>query len=160
MPDVTMTDFAVAAYLEDGLWQVAPLPLRAAEDLDSLVAALRQQPAELGALGLVSVADDFFLAVRVRGAQVQMLLSDATAADEWPLAQEVVDALDVPEEELDADDAGPVGDLGLAADLGLSSFELSAICGDLEAYPDELLGRVAERLGFGDQFDQAVDGSR
>lgn len=156
MADVTMTDFAVAAYREDGAWQVNPLPLQAAEDLDDLVTALRRQPAEAGALGLVSVADDFFLALRVRGAQVQLLLSDATAADEWPLAQDALDALDLADEEL-ADDAGPVGDFTLAADLGLSAMELSAICGDLDAYPDELLGRVAERLGFGELFDDAVD---
>lgn len=160
MSEDTVTDFAVAAYREDDQWQVAPLPLRAAGDLRSLVATLRQLPAEAGALGLVSVADDFFLAVRVRGPQVRLLLSDATAADEWPIAQEAIDALDleVPDESVEAD-AGPIGDLDLTADLGLPSFELAEICADLDAYPDELLGRVATRLGFGEQFDRAVDGT-
>lgn len=160
MAEDTVTDFAVAAYREDGDWEVAPLPLRAAADLDSLVAALRQLPAETGALALVSVADDFFLAVRVRGARVLVLLSDATAADEWPIAQEAIDmlGLEVPDDSVEAD-PGPIGDLDLAADLGLPAFELDEICADTEAYPDELLGRVATRLGFGPQFDRALDGT-
>lgn len=158
MADGSVADFAVAAYREEGLWQVSPLPPRAAHHLDSLVAALRQLPAEAGALGLVSVADDFFVALRVRGRDVRLVLSDATAADEWPIAQEVLDAID-DDESSDIDEEGPAGDFGLAADLGLPPFELSAICDDLDAYPDEMLGRVAARLGFGAQFDAALDGS-
>jgi hypothetical protein len=54
--DSTATDFAVAVYREDGQWVVAMLPPSAAEGLESLVHALRQQPAEGGAIGLVSIA--------------------------------------------------------------------------------------------------------
>ena len=35
--------------------------------------------------------------------------------------------------------------------------ELVAICSDLELYPDEMLGQVAARIGFGPQFESVVD---
>src|SRR5206468_8768579 len=52
----TIEDFAVVAYVEEQAWQVGVLPESLTEDLDGLVAALRQQPGEGGALGLVHVA--------------------------------------------------------------------------------------------------------
>lgn len=159
MSEQTVTDFAVAAYQEeDGSWTVLPLPLQVAEDLSELTAAVRHLPAEMGAVALVSVADDFFLVLRVRGAQERLLVSDAALADEWPLGRQALDALDaeVPDEDADVT---PAGDLGILADLGVDPLELSAICADLDAYPDEQLGRIAERLGFGEDFDRALDGS-
>ena len=157
----TTTDFALAAYREEGRWEVTPLPRRAAEDVDALVAALRQLPADSGALGLVCIGDDFCIIARTAGrGDVRVLLSDVTAADEWPMAAA---ALDVAGGDHDADDDGdddeprPAGDLGIAADLGLDELEASAILGDLDLYPDEMLARVADRLGFGEEFDRAVD---
>ena len=41
--------------------------------------------------------------------------------------------------------------------LGIDSMELVAVCSDLEAYPDEMLGQVAARIGFGPQFESVVD---
>jgi hypothetical protein len=35
--------------------------------------------------------------------------------------------------------------------------EVAAICGELELYPDEMLGQIAAHIGFGPQFEQAVD---
>jgi putative tRNA adenosine deaminase-associated protein len=57
----------------------------------------------------------------------------------------------------DLDTMQPAGDLEMFADLGLGSMELSLICSDLDAYPDELLAQIATRIGFGPQFAQAVD---
>ena len=42
-------------------------------------------------------------------------------------------------------------------DLGLAAMELGALCDDLDLYPDELLGDIANRLGFGRQFDELLD---
>ena len=151
-------DFAVMAFQEDGRWEVSLLPPRAAASLKSLVAALRQQPAESGIIGLVSVDEDFFVAVRLVGNEVKLLLSDVTAATESPLAREVLDelALPVPEGE-DLDHVQPAGDLGLFADLGMDAMELGALCDDLDLYPDEMLGSISARLGFGEPFQRAVD---
>lgn len=160
MSEDTLVDFALVAFREDDQWQVTELPSRAAEDLDALVAATRQQPSEGVTLAFCSYGDDFFLAVRPHvGDDVRILLSDVTAVGDWPIAQQVVEALD------DGDDADPedletvqpAGDLDIFADLGMGAMELSAVCGDLELYPDEMLAQIAARIGFGPQFDQAVE---
>ena len=110
-------DFAVVAYREEGAWQVQPLPHRVAgSDLDALVVALRPWPSENGSLGLVSVDEDFFLLVRVQGRDVRVLLSDVTAAADWPLAAAAMDLLDLPEPD-DDEDPQPAGALDIVADL-------------------------------------------
>ncbi len=151
-------DFVVAAYREEGAWQVQPLHPRAAEDLEALANALRPLPSESGSLGMVSVDEDFFVLVRVSGTHVRMLLSDVTAATDWPLAAEVVEALDLPEPD-DEEDPQPGGDLAVLSDLGVSAMDMAVLCDDPDLYPDELLSDVAHRLGFGPQFDGAVDGA-
>ena len=156
MADETMVDFALVAYLEDGQWQVGSLPPRAAEEMHAFVHALRQQQSDGVALGLCSYGDDFFLAVRLHGEDVRVLLSDVSAVGEWPIAQQALELIDEPEPEDDGDVA-PGGDLGIFADLGVSPMEVAAICGELELYPDEMLGQIAAHIGFGPQFEQAVD---
>jgi putative tRNA adenosine deaminase-associated protein len=151
-------DFAVAAYREDGDWTVSSLPPRAATELDVLVHALGQLPSDVGTIGMVSVDEDFFVLARVSGGHVRLLLSDVGAATESPLAMAVVERLELPMPDIDDDDqVQPAGDLGLLADLGLVAMELGAMCDDLELYPDELLGDIANRLGFGRQFDDLLD---
>jgi putative tRNA adenosine deaminase-associated protein len=158
----TLVDFALVAYREDEQWQVGELPARAAEDLRSLLAAVRQQPSDGVRLALCSYGDDFFLAVRPgQHDAVRVLISDVTAAGEWPVAQQVVDVLEESGVALDDDETvAPAGDLEIFADLGLGSMELSLICSDLEQYPDEMLGQIAARIGFGPQFAKAVDPDR
>ncbi|WP_020574884.1 tRNA adenosine deaminase-associated protein [Actinopolymorpha alba] len=151
-------DFAVVAYLEEGCWRVESLASTAARDLDTLIQTLRRQPGDRGAIGFVSVDDDFFVLVRVEGIDVRYLLSDVTAATEWPLAREVLDelALPVPDEE-DEDRAQPAGDLTIVADLGMAAMDMGALCDDLELYPDEMLTKIAQRLGCGAAFQHAVE---
>jgi len=150
-------DFAFAAAREDGLWQVSALPPRAATELSLLLQALGQLPSDSGTLGMVSVDEDFFVLVRVTGAQVRMLLSDVGAATESPLARAVVDYLGLPHPDDDDDQIQPAGDLSLVADLGVSAMDLGAMCDDLDLYPDEVLSDVARRIGFGREFDEALD---
>jgi putative tRNA adenosine deaminase-associated protein len=150
-------DFAVAAYREDGDWTVSSLPPRAATELDVLVHALGQLPSDVGTIGMVSVDEDFFVLARVSAGHVRLLLSDVGAATESPLAMSVIDRLDLPPPDDDDDQIQPAGDLSILADLGVSAMELGAMCDDPELYPDELLGDIAERLGFGHDFDELVD---
>jgi putative tRNA adenosine deaminase-associated protein len=149
---------AVVVYREDGAWQSGVLPERVGGDLDGLIQVLRQQPAENGAIGLVNVADEFFVALRVRGDEVRMVLSDVTAAVAWDLARQVVDRLGIeaPDDE-DPDDVSPAGDVGIFADLGLDEMELGALLSDLDAYADEMLVSVADRLGFAEVYDRALE---
>lgn len=151
-------DFVVAAYREEGAWQVQQLPTRVADGLDGLVGSLRPLPSESGTLGLVSIDEDFFVLVRVQGPHVRLLLSDVTAATDWPLASEVVDTLDLPEPD-DEDDPQPAGELDIVGDLGVSAMDMAVLCDDSDLYPDEQLSDVAHRLGFGPLFDGTVEGA-
>jgi putative tRNA adenosine deaminase-associated protein len=151
-------DFAVVCYREEGRWEIGLLPERAVASLDAFVAAIRQQPGEGGALGLIDVDDDFFVVARAAGDHVRLLLSDATAAEEWPIAREVLQRLDLPEpSDDDLDDVEPAGDLAIFADLGLPEMELSLLLSDLDAYADEMLFAIATRLGFGEELERLVD---
>ncbi|HWD80544.1 MAG TPA: tRNA adenosine deaminase-associated protein [Kribbella sp.] len=152
----TDLDFAVAAYTEDGHWTVTPLVLRGELDLSTLVSALRRFPGEAGVLGMVSVDEDFFVLVRVQGGRARLLISDVTAATEWPLARQIVDELDIPLAD-DDDEQVPAGDLAIVADLGMSAMDLGALCDDTELYPDDMLEEIADVLGFGNQFHDAIE---
>ena len=156
MAEDTLVDFAVVVFREDGQWQLGALPHRAAEDLDALMAAVRQQPSEAATLVLCSYGDDFFLVLRPEGNEMRVLVSDGTAANDWPIAARALELVgeDTPGED---ERVAPAGDVDIFADLGLDAMELQAICTDLELYPDEMLGRIATRIGFGPQFDRAVD---
>jgi putative tRNA adenosine deaminase-associated protein len=156
----TIEDFAVVASVEDQAWQVGVLPERLTGDLDGLVAALRQQPGDIGAIGLVNVADEFFVAIRVVGNDVRLLLSDVTAAVAWDLAAQVCEVLgvQVPGDD-DIDDVWPAGDLTIFTDLGMDEMELGAVLADLEAYADEMLSAIAARLGFGEMYERVLEGA-
>lgn len=148
---------AVVVYREDGTWQSGVLPERLGDDLNGLIRVLRQQPAESGAIGLVNVADEFFVAVRVFGDDVRMMLSDVTAAVAWDLARQVVDRLGIDRPADDVDEVWPAGDVGIFSDLGLDEMEFGALLSDLDAYADEMLTSVADRLGFADVYDRALE---
>ena len=148
-------DYALAAFLEDGLWQVQQIASPAFETVESLSHALRQVSGESGAVGMVSVDEDFFVLVRVTGSITRVLLSDVTAAEQWELAQSVIDFLGLPPPE-DDDVEVPAGDLGLLADLGMHAIDMGALLDQVDLYPDDMLSDITRRLGFGELFDDAV----
>lgn len=149
--------FAVVVSRAEGSWSVGLLPDVLVGDLSGLVNAVRQQPADSACFALVDVADEFFVVVRAQGQQVCLLLSDVTAALEWDLAGQVLDLLDLDLPDADLDEAWPVGDLGIFADLGLDEMELGAVLSDLDAYADEMLSVLARRLGFGPEYEGVVE---
>ena len=154
----TVDTYAVIAFRDDGRWQLEALPAAVTDDLDSIIAAVRQQPGENGAFALVDIADEFFVVVRVQAGQVRVLLSDVTAAVAWDLAAQVLDHLDldVPGDD-DLEEIWPAGDLGVFDDLGLDEMEMGAILSDHDAYADEMLSGLARRLGFADPYERVVD---
>lgn len=149
-------DFAVVAYREEGLWQVVSLPPRAGTDLDVLLHALRQWPGDAGSLGMVSVDEDFFVLARVQGESVRLLLSDITAATEWPLARGIVNRLELPPPD-DEDALQPAGDMQILSDLGFSAMDLAVLCDEEELYPDEMLEDIADHVGFAPQYQSALE---
>lgn len=148
-------DFAIAAYRDEGVWQLVELHASLADDIDDLLNALKRFPSDVGVLAFVSVSDEFFVIVRAIGSKVRLLLSDVTAVTDWPLASGVADILDMPDPE-DDDDPQPAGDLDIVSDLGMHAMELGVLCDDPDLYPDEVLTDVARRLGFGDDFEALV----
>ena len=158
MTEVTSNDFCVVVYTEDDGWEVETLPVALTENLDGLIRALRQQPGLGGTIGLAAVEDDFFVALRVVGAQVSVFLSDLTAAADFPLARQALEHLDIPvPDDEDLDQVLPAGDMSIFADLGVDEMELGALSGDLELFPDEVIASLANRIGFGPALERALD---
>lgn len=152
-------NYAVVVYRDEGRWEVGVLPERLSGDLDGLIAALRQQPAEGGSIALVNVSDEFFVSVRLTGDEIRVLLSDVTASVAWDLAKQVVDMLEVapPSDEHDVEEVWPAGDLSIFDDLGMDEMELGAVLSDIDAYADEMLLTIASRLGFAEPLERALD---
>jgi putative tRNA adenosine deaminase-associated protein len=157
MTELTSSDFAVVVYRDDDIWEVGLLPAALTESLDGLIQAMRQQPG-IGAIGLAAVGDDFFVALRMIGSQISVFLSDLTASVDWPLAEQVLDYLDIPvPEDEDLDQVLPAGDMSIFSDLGVDEMELGALSGDLDLFPDEVLASLARRIGFGPALERALD---
>ena len=159
MADVGETDFAVIVFREEDQWEADALPAVVTADLDDLVQALRRQPSIGGTIGFAGVDDFFFVAVRVLGDDVSLFLSDLTAAADYPLARQVLEALDipVPSDGEELDQVLPAGDMSIFADLGLDEMELGAISADLDLYPEDAVAHIADRLRFGDAVERALD---
>ena len=158
MADVGENDFAVIVYREEDRWEADVLPAAVTADLDGFVQALRRQPSIGGTIGFAGVGDDFWVAVRVVGEDVSLFLSDVTAAADYPLARQVLEALDisVPSDD-ELDQVLPAGDLSIFADLGLDEMELGAVSADLDLYPEDAVAHIAERLRFGEAVERALD---
>jgi putative tRNA adenosine deaminase-associated protein len=158
MTELTSSDFCVVVYRDDDVWEVDVLPAALTENLDGLLAALRQRPGIGGTIGLAAVGDDFFVALRAVGSQVSVFLSDLTASVDWPLAWQVLDHLDIPvPDDEDLDQVLPAGDMSIFSDLGVDEMELGALSGDLDLFPDEVLASIARRIGFGPALERALD---
>ena len=149
-------DFVIAAYREDGQALVQALSKDLANDLEDLIVQLRRLPGDAGATGYVSLVEEVFVIVRVRGRHVQVLLSDAAAAADWPIARDVADLLDaeIPESDHESD---PMGDLALLADLGVSEFDLGAILDNLDLTSVQMLTQIADQMKIGPQFRRVAE---
>jgi putative tRNA adenosine deaminase-associated protein len=158
---VAQRGFAVAAFRDGGIWQVEALPPAMLGDLGVLLQGLRSQPPEGGPFVIATVDDEFFLIARQDGPRISLLLSDMTASVEYPLAAQVLARLgEEPPDDDELDEVWPVGDLDLFADLNLSEDEMEQILEDVDAYPDEMLDTIVERIGLGDSYVHATESAR
>ena len=153
---MTAAGYAVAAYRDGGVWHCDALPSGVLHDLGVLLSALRSQPPEGGPFVIACVDDEFFLVARAHGPRIDLLLSDLTAAVEFPLAAQVLERLgEDPPEDDELDEVWPIGELDLFSDLDLGEEDLESILDDLDAYPEEMLTAVIERIGLAAEFDRA-----
>jgi putative tRNA adenosine deaminase-associated protein len=147
-------------------WRVELLADDARDELPVLEKALGDPGAGGWPGPFVVVVDSRLYFVVLRhgpGGMVRALISDATM-QEWLLAAEVVErygmgAEDAPvHADADADDPGePGGDLDVFADEGLPAAELRSILAADDLWADEMVARIAGRLGFADELAAAVD---
>ena len=147
-------DFGCIAWHEDGRWDASLL--NSTRDIGLIIDALKSQQTNGGAIALIAIEDEFVIIARVLGDQMRIMISDITYALDYEVAAELVEVLDLefPQEE---DESQPGGDIDLLSDLGVGEMELLAILDDTELYPDEQLEAIANRLGFGEQFNQVIE---
>lgn len=150
----TPAGFGVAVVREGSGWQCSALSHKALVRLADAETELRELRSAGAVFGLLNVDDEFFVIVRPAPAGTRLLLSDATAALDYDLADEVLDNLDadIDPEELDDTDPFEEGDLGLLADLGLPEAVLGVILADLDLLAGEQVARIAEEMGFAEQL--------
>jgi putative tRNA adenosine deaminase-associated protein len=154
--------FAVRVGHAGAGWSVELLASDAADELPVLERALGE-PGTGGWPGpFVVVVDSRLYFVVLRhgpGGMVRALISDATM-QEWVLAAEVVERYGIgvdTDGAFDDDESGwPGGDLDVFADDGLPAEELRPIVTADDLWADEMVARIARRLGFADELLAAV----
>ena len=143
-------------------WRVELLAEDAGDELPVLERALGEPGAGEWPGPFVVVVDSRLYFVVLRhgpGGMVRAFISDATML-EWLLASEVVErygiAVDT-ESAFDDDESGwPGGDLDVLADYGLPADQLRPIVTADDLWADEMVTRIATRLGFADELAAAV----
>ncbi|QDZ41923.1 tRNA adenosine deaminase-associated protein [Corynebacterium sp. sy039] len=153
-------DFAVTVARVDAQWQVRTF----ADDFRSIttaIQAVRDLRAQEAAFALLSVDDDYFVIVRPTPKGVRLLLSDATAAIDDDYAAAILEELavempDIDSAERDAMEPWAEGDFAILADLGLSEQVMNVICDETDWWASEQLQRIAEELGFEEEFNKVV----
>lgn len=160
--DDELDGFAIAVTREDGRWTCTPLSPDALTSLEDAESELREMRSSGAVFGLLNVDEAFFLIIRPGPGGTALAISDAACAIDYDIAADVLEALnvevpDLSPDELDEIDPWAEGDLGLLADLDLPEPVLAVIMNEIELYPDEQLGMVAERMGFADEFAAVLD---
>lgn len=150
--------FGVAVVREDGKWRCTAMRPASLASLSAAETELRELRSAGAVFGLLDVDDEFFVIVRPAPAGTRLFLSDATAALEYDIAEEILRKLDADVELDDLDDENPFeeGDLGVLADIGLNESVLSIILDD-DDYADEQLARIAQEMGFADEMSAVLD---
>ena len=154
--------FAVRVSRPGQRWKVELLAQDAEDELPVLERALGEDGGRAWPAPFVVVVDSGLYFVVLRhgpGGMVRALISDATML-EWLLAAEVVErygiAVDT-EGAFDDDESGwPGGDLDVFADDGLPAADLRPIVTADDLWADEMVERIAQRLGFADELAAAV----
>ena len=154
--------FAVRVSRPGPRWHVELLAQDAEDELPVLERALGESRRPEWPAPFVVVVDSGLYFVVLRhgpGGMVRAFISDATM-QEWLLAAEVVERYGIgvdAEGTFDDDESGwPGGDLDLFADDGLPHEELRRIVTVDDLWADEMVARIAERLGFADELAAAV----
>ena len=161
-PDAARASYAVRVSRPESGWRVELLADDAGDELPVLERALGEPGADAWPPPFVLVLDSRLYFVVLRhgpGGMVRALISDATML-EWVLAAEVVERYGIgvdTDGAFDDDESGwPAGDLDVFADDGLPAADLRPIVTADDLWADEMIERIAQRLGFADELAAAV----
>ena len=154
------TSFAVRVSRPASGWRVELLADDAGDELPVLERALGDTGAWPPPFVVVVDSRLYFVVLRHGpGGMVRALISDATML-EWVLAAEVVERYGIgvdTEGAFDDDESGwPGGDLDIFTDDGLPHADLRTIVTADDLWADEMVERIATRLGFADELAAAV----
>lgn len=157
-PAEKLDGFGVAVVREDGKWRCTSMRAEALTSLSTAETELRELRSAGAVFGLINVDHEFFVIIRPGPAGTRLLLSDATAALDYDLADEVLDQIDADIDADDLEDADPFeeGDLGVLSDIGLPAAVLSVILDESDLAVEEQLHRIADEMGFDEQLTAAL----
>ena len=159
-----MSYFAAAlARTPDG-WTAEELDLDGLADVDEVADRVRDVDGEAETALLFVEEDDEYVAIlRVDADDLRVFVSDAQAAQSYPVAGIFAGAvedepappsdLDDDEEEDDPPDSEPVGDADLLADLGTPRRDLIALVTHERTLPSDVISEVCERAGCLDELE-------
>jgi len=89
--DIGGADFGVIAWHEDGRWELSELS--DCRDLTRIIDQLKSQRTNGGAVALIAIDEEFFIAARSLGSHLQMMFGDVTYASDYDIAADLLDAL-------------------------------------------------------------------
>ncbi|HZB47479.1 MAG TPA: tRNA adenosine deaminase-associated protein [Mycobacteriales bacterium] len=158
-----MSYFAAAlARTPDG-WTARELDLDGAADVDEVADRVRDLDGDAVTTLLFVEEDDEYLAILRLDADAdepRVFVSDAHAADSYPVAEIFTVAIEdpalgaAPEDDPPGRDSEPLGDAGLLADLGTSRRELIALVQHEGTLPADVITEVCERAGCVDELEE------
>lgn len=159
--DDNVEGFAVAVIREPQSWRCCLLSdaaLRHLSDTQRELEEIRGSGAIV--FGLIDVDDEFAIILRPGPTGTRLLLSDATSAPDYEIAAEALRTLGLEVPDLDDEEfqdfIWPEGDLGILTDLGLDETMLADLL-ESDLYIDQVLEKIAERLGFSGELSAAIE---
>ena len=159
-----MSYFAAALARTRAGWTARELDLDGAADVDELADRVRDVDSDADTALLFVEEDDEYVAilrVDARADEPRVFVSDAHAADSYPVAEIFAEAVEEVDPDLPADeeddppghDSEPLGDADLLADLGTPGRDLLALVTHEGTLPADVITEVCERAGCLDQLE-------
>jgi putative tRNA adenosine deaminase-associated protein len=158
-----MASFVAVLSCDRGRWRGQEFPLDECESVTDIADAALDVPGPLR-LVLIEEDDEYAAIVRVDDDEPpRVFLSDAHAADSYPLAAVLADELDevygadsadeILEDAPLGHDSAPLGDADIVEDLGTPADDLVRLCSSEGTLPIDVLIAVCDKAGCGAAFD-------
>jgi putative tRNA adenosine deaminase-associated protein len=155
--------FAAALARTPAGWTAEELDLDGLTDVDEVADRVRDVDGEAETAVLFVEEDDEYVAIlRVDADDLRVFVSDAQAAETYPVAGIFAGAVEEEpaapsdsddEEDEDPADSEPVGDADLLADLGTPRRDLIALVTHERTLPSDVISEVCERAGCLDELE-------